>query len=100
MTGICYALSVPPHELTWSNDMFFRAIAFIIGLISLVAGLRNYDSELATAPVPVIAGALVMLIAVFNLIPQVKRCASCNRKIPKKMDPCRFCGAKQPPLDK
>ena len=47
--------------------MFFRAIAFIVGLISLTAGLRNYDSELATAPVPVVAGALVMLLAVFNL---------------------------------
>ncbi len=36
--------------------MFFRVIAFLVGLISLIAGLQNYDSELATAPVPVIAG--------------------------------------------
>jgi len=79
--------------------MFFRAIAFIVGLISLIAGLRDYDKELATAPVPVIAGALVMLIAVFNLIPQLKRCPSCNRKLVKKADTCRYCGAKQPPLD-
>ena len=79
--------------------MFFRAIAFIVGLISLIAGLQNYDSELATAPVPVITGALVMLLAVFNLLPQVKRCSSCNKKISKKADTCRFCGAKQPSLD-
>ena len=79
--------------------MFFRAIAFIVGLFSLTVGLQNYDSELATAPVPVAAGALVMLLAVFNLLPQFKRCPSCNKKLPKKADTCRFCGAKQPPLD-
>lgn len=79
--------------------MFLRAAAFIVGLISLTAGLRNYDSEFATAPVPVITGALVMLLAVFNLLPQFKRCPSCNKKIPMKADNCRFCGAKQPPLD-
>ncbi len=79
--------------------MFFRVIAFIVGLISLTAGLWNYDSELTTAPVPVVTGGLVMLIAVFNLLPQVKRCSSCNKKIPKKVAACHFCGAKQPPLD-
>lgn len=79
--------------------MFFRVIAFVVGLISLVAGLWNYDSELSTAPVPVVSGALVMLIAVFNLLPQVKRCPFCNRKIPKKRTVCHFCGAEQPPLD-
>ncbi|MBU0943254.1 MAG: hypothetical protein KJ804_21160 [Proteobacteria bacterium] len=79
--------------------MFFRVIAFIIGLIALVAGLRNYDSALTTAPVPVLTGALVMLIAVFNLLPQIKQCSSCKRKIPKKRAVCPFCGSKQPPLD-
>ena len=79
--------------------MFLRAISFIVGLISVIAGLRNYDSALATAPVPVVAGGLVMLLAVFNLIPSFKRCPSCNRKIPSKVDTCRFCGAKQPPKD-
>jgi hypothetical protein len=79
--------------------MFFRAIAFIVGLISLIAGLKNYDSELTTAPVPIITGALVMLLAVFNLFPQFKRCSSCNKKITRKATTCRYCGAKQPPLD-
>lgn len=76
--------------------MFFRVIAFLVGLISLTAGLRNYDSDLVTAPVPVVTGGLVMLIAVFNLLPQMKRCPSCNRKLPRKVKVCRFCGAKQP----
>ena len=79
--------------------MFFRAIAFLVGLISVIAGIRNYDSELASAPVPVVTGGLVMLIAIFNLLPQIKRCPSCNKRLPKKVKTCRFCGAKQPPLD-
>ncbi|MBU0960569.1 MAG: hypothetical protein KKD01_19270 [Proteobacteria bacterium] len=79
--------------------MFFRVIAFIVGLIALIAGLWNYDSTLTTAPVPVLTGGLVMLIALFNLLPQVKRCTSCNRKMPKKLAICHLCGAKQPPLD-
>ncbi|MCF8055993.1 MAG: hypothetical protein K9K37_05070 [Desulfocapsa sp.] len=77
--------------------MFFRAIAFIIGLIAVIAGLQNYDSELATAPVPVLTGALVMLIAVFNLLPRFKRCPSCNKKLPQKSETCPYCKAKQPP---
>jgi ABC-type nickel/cobalt efflux system permease component RcnA len=76
--------------------MFFRAIAFMVGLISLIAGLQNYDSELATAPVPIISGVLVMLIAVFNLLPKIRRCTACNKRISNKVDTCRFCGAKQP----
>jgi hypothetical protein len=77
--------------------MFFRVIAFIVGLIAVIAGLQNYDSELATAPVPIITGALVMLIAVFNLMPRVKRCHSCNKKLPQKAEICHYCKAKQPP---
>ena len=52
--------------------MFFRIIAFLVGLIAIIAGLRNYDSEIATAPLPVVTGALVIFIAVFNLLPKTK----------------------------
>ena len=79
--------------------MLFRIAAFAVGLISLTTGLLNYDSSLATAPVPVVTGGLVMLLAIFNLIPQIKRCSSCDRKLPKKAETCRYCGARQPPLD-
>ncbi len=79
--------------------MLSRTIVFIIGLFSLTIGLLSYDSEVATAAFPVVTGALVMLLAVFNLLPQFKQCHSCNRKILKKVDACRFCGAKQPPED-
>ncbi|MFH2122232.1 MAG: hypothetical protein ABIJ50_01925 [Pseudomonadota bacterium] len=77
----------------------FRVIAFLVGLISLTGGLLNYDSELASAPVPVVTGALVMLIAVFNLLPKIRRCPSCNKKIATKSNTCRFCGTAVPPLD-
>lgn len=76
--------------------MFFRAIAFIVGLIAVVAGLQNYDSEVASAPLPLVTGGLVMLIAMFNLIPQFKRCSSCSKKIPKKAKTCPFCKKDQP----
>lgn len=76
--------------------MTLRTIAFFVGLFSLVMGLLTYDSEVVTAPVPVVSGAVVMLLAVFGLIPELKRCISCNRKIPKKSDKCRHCGVDQP----
>ena len=79
--------------------MFFRIIAFLVGLISVITGIRNYDSEITSAPVPLVLGGLVMLIAVFNLIPQLKRCSSCGKKIPKKAITCNFCKTRQPSQD-
>ena len=79
--------------------MFFRVIAFLTGLIAVIAGAYTYDSELSTAPVPIISGGLVMLIAAFNLLPGVKRCTSCNKKLPKKATTCHYCHASQPPQD-
>lgn len=75
----------------------FRAIAFLVGLISLTAGIINYDSQLASAPVPIISGLLVMVIAVFNLLPKIRRCPFCNKKIPTRSKTCRYCGASLPP---
>ncbi len=75
--------------------MSIRTIAFWVGLISLVMGLLTYDKEVATAVVPIITGALVLLLAAFNLIPEFKPCQSCGKKIPKKQSTCRFCGADQ-----
>jgi len=77
--------------------MFFRIIAFLVGLIAVISGVRNYDSEISTASVPIITGGLVMLIAVFNLLPKIKRCSSCNKRLPKKAETCHYCHAKQPP---
>ncbi len=79
--------------------MLSRTTVFIIGLFSLTIGLLSYNSEVATASIPVVTGGLVMLLAIFNLLPKLKQCRSCHKKIPKKVDTCRFCGAQQPPHD-
>ena len=79
--------------------MFFRIIAFLVGLIAIIAGLKNYDSEIATAPLPVVTGALVIFIAVFNLLPKTKLCTSCKKRLPHKADTCHHCHATQPPQE-
>jgi hypothetical protein len=71
--------------------MYFRIIAFLVGLIAVIAGIQNYDSTVSSSPIPLITGGLVMLIAIFNLIPQFKRCAFCGKKLPKKKKTCPFC---------
>lgn len=75
----------------------FRVIAFLVGVISLTTGIINYDSKLASAPVPVISGLVVIIIAVFNLLPKIRRCPYCDKKIPTKSKTCRYCGASLPP---
>ncbi len=76
--------------------MYFRVIAFLVGLIAVIAGYQTYDSAVKSSPIPLITGGLVMLIAVFNLIPQLKRCAFCGKKIPKKTTYCPYCKKDQP----
>lgn len=75
--------------------MTTRKIAFWIGMFSLVMGLITYDSEVVTAPVPVITGLLVVLLAVFNLIPSLNECEICKKKIHKSRTRCRNCEAEQ-----
>lgn len=75
--------------------MFFRIIAFSVGLIAVITGLRNYDDSISTASVPIITGGLVIIIALFNLLPKIKRCPSCSKKIANSAKSCRFCGVKQ-----
>ena len=72
--------------------MFFRVIAFLVGLIAVITGFRNYDNSINTAAVPVITGGLVMIISLFNLLPKIRRCPSCNKKIANSAKNCRFCG--------
>ena len=75
--------------------MTTRKIAFWIGMFSLVMGLVTYDSEVVTAPVPVVTGGLVVLLAVFNLIPTLNECEICKKKIPKSRERCRSCEAEK-----
>ena len=77
-----------------------RKIAFFVGLFALVMGLFTYDQEVATAPVPIITGVLVMLLALFNMIPEFVNCSECGKKIPKKSPMCRFCKTAQDKTDR
>jgi Kef-type K+ transport system membrane component KefB len=83
-----------PIELNSQADSM-RKIGFFIGLFALMVGLLTYDPEITTAPVPVITGILVMLLAIFNLIPEFVPCVQCGKKILKSASTCRFCSTKQ-----
>lgn len=73
--------------------MSLRKIAFWIGLFSTVVGLLTYDSEITTALMPIISGIIVMILAIFNLIPEFTACPACHRKNLKTKPCCRHCGA-------
>ena len=75
--------------------MTTRKIAFWVGMFSLVMGLLTYDSEVVTAPIPVVTGLLVVILAVFNLIPSLNECEICKKKIHKSRTRCRNCEAEQ-----
>ena len=76
--------------------MTMRKIAFGVGLFSLVVGLITYDRTVVTAPVPVVTGLLVVVLAVFDLIPELKKeCVACKKKISRNRSRCPYCGARQ-----
>ena len=76
--------------------MTMRWIAFCVGLFSLVIGLLTYDRTVVTAPLPVVTGLIVVVLAVFNLIPELKKvCVACKKKIPRNSIHCPYCGASQ-----
>ncbi len=79
--------------------MNFRSISFVIGIFSITMGIISYNSEVSTAKLPIILGVIVLFMAVFNLIPELKRCSSCYKRILKKAEHCRHCGKKQPPQE-
>ena len=64
--------------------MLFRVIAFLVGLIAVIAGYRNYDSTVSSSTIPIILGGLVMLIGIFNLMPQIKNVHPAEKKSRKK----------------
>ncbi|MCF6291199.1 MAG: hypothetical protein L3J03_09440 [Desulfobacterales bacterium] len=75
--------------------MSIRWLAFSIGLFSLIMGLFAYDPEVATARTPIITGAIVMVLALFNWIPALKTCVSCGRRFTGRSGKCPHCGAAQ-----
>ena len=69
-----------------------RKIAFFVGLFSMIVGWLTYDREVATALVPIITGAAVVILAAFNLIPEFTVCKSCGRRNLKNKKFCIQCG--------
>lgn len=69
-------------------------IALWIGFFSLVMGLLTYDSEVVTAPVPVVSGGIVIILAVLGWIPEPRRCPACGKMNLGRTDRCSNCGAK------
>jgi hypothetical protein len=74
------------------EKMSMRKIALWVGLFSLAMGLFTYDSEVATAPVPVVTGAVVVVFALLGWIPEPRRCASCGRISFGSGSRCSRCG--------
>ena len=72
--------------------MSMRMIAFFVGLFAMIVGWLTYDSEVSTALVPIITGAVVVILAIFNLIPEFTVCNSCGRRNLKNKKFCIQCG--------
>ena len=79
--------------------MRMKNIAIAVGLFSLVVGWLTYDSKVATAPVPIAAGLVVIVLAILGLIPEFVTCPRCGKKNFKDKTNCISCGAalKPPP---
>jgi recombinational DNA repair protein (RecF pathway) len=74
--------------------MSMRKIAFFVGLFAMVVGWLTYDSEVSTALVPIVTGAVVVVLAVLGLIPEFTDCAACGKKNLKNKKLCIHCGEK------
>ena len=73
--------------------MSMKKLAFALGLFSAVMGWLTYDSEVATAPVPIITGLLVIILAVLGLIPEFIVCPDCGKKNLESRKHCSRCRA-------
>ena len=71
--------------------MSMKNIALCIGLFSIIMGWLTYDPEIKTAAVPIITGIIVVILALFGLIPEFVVCERCGRKSLGTKGHCRYC---------
>jgi len=71
--------------------MSMKNIALCIGLFSIIIGWLTYDPEIKTAAMPIITGIIVVILALFGLIPDFFVCDRCGRKSLSTKKHCRFC---------
>jgi hypothetical protein len=68
-----------------------KNIALCIGLFSIIMGLVTYDAQIITAAIPIITGTIVVILALFGLIPEFVVCERCGRKSIGTKGHCRYC---------
>ena len=71
--------------------MSMKNIALCVGLFSIIMGWITYDPEIKTSPVPVVTGIIVVILALFGLIPEFVVCKRCGRKSLGTKGHCRYC---------
>ena len=68
-----------------------KKLALCIGLFSIIMGWVSYDPEVATAPIPIITGIIVVILALLNQVPELVVCKKCGKKSFGKKGVCRAC---------
>ena len=71
--------------------MSMKNLALFIGLFSIIIGGITYDPEIKNAAMPVITGLIVVILALFGLIPEFIVCKRCGRKSLGIKGHCRYC---------
>ena len=72
--------------------MSMKNIALCFGLFSILMGWINYNPEIETAAVPVVTGIIVVILALFGLVPEIVVCERCGRRsFGTKKGHCRYC---------
>ncbi len=71
--------------------MSMKNTALCIGLFAIIMGWVNYDPEIETAAVPIVTGIIVVILALFGLIPEFVACERCGRKSFGTKGHCRYC---------
>ena len=71
--------------------MSMKNIALGIGLFSIIVGWATYDPEIKTAAIPVITGIIVVVLALFGMIPEFVVCKHCGKKSLGTKGVCQHC---------
>ncbi|MDX2434421.1 MAG: hypothetical protein QNK14_07395 [Desulfobacterales bacterium] len=71
--------------------MSMKNTALCIGFFAIIMGWVNYDPEIETAAVPVVTGIIVVILALFGLIPEFEVCKRCGKKSLGTKGVCRSC---------
>jgi hypothetical protein len=71
--------------------MSMKNIALCIGLFAIIMGWLTYDPQIKTSAVPVVTGILVVVLALFGLIPEFVVCKHCGRKSLGTKGRCPYC---------